>query len=131
MRNWIVSGWSVMFFGCGGGKTVEVRNSDPEAWITSHSEQSEILVGDVTLFIGASSDNNHQESDLITNWYVDNRELCMSVTPTLDGTTSCEVALEEGDEVLRLQVVDPFGATDFDEISLNLICHILNALIVF
>ena len=124
MRNWIVSGWSVMFFGCGGGKTVEVRNSDPEAWITSHSEQSEILVGDVTLFIGASSDNNHQESDLITNWYVDNRELCMSVTPTLDGTTSCEVALEEGDEVLRLQVVDPFGATDFDEISLNLISYV-------
>lgn len=121
MRSWLISSVYFIGFGCGGGKTVEVRNSDPEAWITSHSDQAEIFVGDVTLFIGSSSDANHQESDLLTNWYVDNRELCMGVFPTVDGTSICEAALEEGDEVLRLQVVDPFGATDFDEVSLNLI----------
>jgi hypothetical protein len=107
--------------GCGTDKTVAVRNTDPEAWITSHSDNAEIFVGISTLFFGSASDTNHQEIDLLTNWYVDNRELCMNVTPQVDGTTSCEIALEEGDEVLRLQVVDPLGATSFNEIRLDII----------
>ena len=114
-RSILFSG-TVLFIGCTGGKTIEVRNSTPEAWITSHSDQAEILAGDVVLFIGSASDSNHQENDLLTNWYADNRELCMGVVPEVDGTTICEIALEEGDEVLRLQVVDPLGDTDFDEI---------------
>lgn len=121
MHRSILVSCSVFFFGCAGDKTIEVRNSAPEAWITSHADQAEILAGDVTLFIGSASDSNHQENDLLTNWYADNRELCMGVVPEVDGTTVCEVALEEGDEVLRLQVVDPLGDTDIDEIAINVI----------
>ena len=71
----ILSIFSFLFIGCTGGKTIEVRNKAPEAWITSHTDQTEILAGEVTLFFGAASDSNHQELDLLTNWYVDNREL--------------------------------------------------------
>lgn len=112
---------SFMFVGCTGSKTLEVRNIPPEAWITSHADQVELLAGDVTLFFGTASDSNHQELDLLTNWYAGNRELCMGVVPEVDGTTTCETALQEGDQVLRLQVVDPLGDTDFDEISPNVI----------
>ena len=99
-------------------KSLSVNNAIPEAWITSHDASSEFLEGDVILFFGSATDSNHQEQDLITHWYADNRELCMNVTPLIDGTTKCETSLQAGDEILRLQVIDPLGETAFNELQI-------------
>ena len=117
----IFSAALLILIGCDTDKMLTVRNSDPEVWITSHNSTDEFIVGVSTVFFGAASDANHQESDLVTNWYANNRELCIGVIPEIDGTTVCEASFEEGDDVLRLQVVDPLGATAFDELPLNLI----------
>ena len=68
----------LLFISCG-DKTVTVRNSEPEAIITSHQANEQIYAGVAIDLRGAVSDANHLEEELITHWYADNRELCMNV----------------------------------------------------
>ena len=106
--------------GACGEKTVTVRNSEPEAIITSHQAGESVYAGIPIALRGAVSDANHLEDELVTHWFADNRELCMNVQPLVDGLTSCENAeLLEGESIIRLQVVDPMGATSITELPIE------------
>ena len=43
------------------------------------------------------------------------------VVPLDDGTTTCKVALEEGETIVRVQVTDPQGASGLASLDVNVI----------
>ncbi|MEC7984141.1 MAG: hypothetical protein VX278_03190, partial [Myxococcota bacterium] len=79
----------VFFFACENGKTVTVRNSDPEAVITSHAANAEVYELTEETFQGSVSDLNDNATELRTSWFIDERPLCIDVAPTVDGLTIC------------------------------------------
>ena len=101
----------LIFTGCNSSdEGIKIYNSDPVATITSHSSGDVLLEGTTYTFVGMVSDDNHNTSDLTVSWSTDVRDLCIDITPDLEGTTSCQAVLEAGESKLKLQVIDPEGA---------------------
>ena len=88
---------------CESEKGVTIYNSDPSATITSHASGAELLEGSEYTFIGQVSDENHPSSELKVVWSSNTREICAQTTPEVDGSTTCSVALETGEN----QIISP------------------------
>ena len=95
--------------GCASEKAITTYNNPPTASITSHSDGAEIYEGITINLIGQVSDTNHSESELLARWSSDVRELCPETNASADGAVSCQTSLEEGEQEIRLQVIDPEG----------------------
>ncbi|MEC7984750.1 MAG: hypothetical protein VX278_06280 [Myxococcota bacterium] len=99
-------------------ESIKLINSEPTATITSHTSGEEIMEGYESTFLGLVSDLNHNTTELRVKWSSDVRELCPETTPDADGTTSCRIALESSDTMVKLQVVDPDGAAGVSTVDL-------------
>lgn len=87
------------------------HNSDPAAQITAPADGAAVLEATTVTLRGQASDANHDASELLARWFVAEEEVCTSVAPALDGTTTCEVRVPDGATMeVRLEVVDPDGA---------------------
>ncbi len=106
--------------GCGSEEKLSVHNSAPTAVITSHSDGSSVLEGSTIIFLGKVSDNNDDESELITVWYINGEEACGETRAEADGTTVCMVDITATSAVgVRLQVTDSGSKVGIDEIELE------------
>ena len=106
---------------CNSDESIKVFNSDPEATITSHTEGSELLEAVEYTFVGQVNDANHQNEELLVTWSTNNKELCAQAAASTTGESSCQAALELGDNELRIQVTDPEGAASLTSISITII----------
>ena len=88
-------------------EAVKVHNSAPTIVITSHSDGETFQDGYNVLFLAQVQDDNHETASLNVGWYSDIRTLCPEQAPTFDGISQCDIALEEGESVVRVQVTDP------------------------
>ena len=111
----------LLILACGSDEGIKKFNNPPTASITSHSDGDEILEGYVQIFEGTVNDLNHNNSELSVVWSTGQRELCPPQPPDSNGKTTCEMAFVEGETKLQLQVNDPDGDVDFDEITLVII----------
>lgn len=94
-------------------------NSTPEANITAPADGASVLAGTTLALRGSASDPNHPTSELLARWFVDDTEVCASAAPMEDGTTTCDVTVPDATALaVRLEVLDPEGSADADEISL-------------
>ena len=100
---------SAFGLGCGSEKAITTYNNPPTASITSHSDGAEIYEGVTVNLIGQVADTNHSESELLVRWSSDVRELCPETNASADGAVSCQTSFEEGEQEIRLQVIDPEG----------------------
>ena len=115
-------GGSFLIFGvsCNSEKAVTIYNNEPSVAIVSHSNGSEILEGTEIVLIGQVSDGNHSGSELAVTWSSNIRELCSDV-PSVDGATSCTVALSAEETEVLLQAVDPEGASGLASVDLTIL----------
>jgi len=97
----------------------EVRNTEPTASITSHTEGGEYREEERTQLFGRVADADHAAGELVVNWYVDGEAICKAVTPEDDGSTHCETTLEPGDINIVLEVSDPINASGNDAIGIT------------
>lgn len=111
----------LLFSACTTEKTVAVYNNPPTASITSHSDGVELQAGYEVLFQANVGDGNHEMNELSVTWSSNTRTLCEAQNPTIDGTSVCAISLEEDENLVRIQVVDPENETALDEISLSII----------
>lgn len=93
-------------------------NIDPQATITAPASGAVVDEGDTVWLRGSASDSNDDVSTLTAWWLAGARELCPPDAPADDGTTSCEVLLDEDESTVTLEVHDPHGATDTDAVTL-------------
>ena len=107
-----------MLSGCPSDIEPGIRNSDPRAEITSHSEGAQLDAGYRT-FTGTVEDPDHDVEDLELVWLHDGVEACPPVSPDASGNTTCEIFLESGDSTITLQVEDPLGGIGSDKVSLD------------
>jgi len=110
---------ALLFLSCASEESVKVHNSNPTVTITSHSETEIFQAGYEILFQAQVQDDNDDTASLLVEWNTDQRTLCSAVSPTLDGATQCQATLAEGEQFVRVQVVDPEGAAGLDEVSIT------------
>ena len=104
----------LIIMACRSDKGITIFNTPPEAYITSHEQESEFFVGQSVQFMGSLSDPNDQTSNLMARWYAGTRELCDSTYADEDGKVYCEATIQEGDEQIKLEAIDPDNATGTD-----------------
>ena len=103
---------------------VKEFNSLPSIQIISHGDGSTFDEGIMTTLISQSSDNNHDATSLITNWYADDQELCIEVPVAADGLSSCDALIPFTASVIRAAVRDPENGGGEDDISIIVIENI-------
>jgi len=97
------------------------ENTAPEALITSHADGDTVLEGYAVTFVGEVYDADEALTSLGVTWTTtDDVELCAGAA-TSQGTTSCSVVLEPGEDGITLTVEDSEGATASSTITLDLV----------
>ena len=116
---------SVLGIGCQEHK-VTAFNSEPVATISSHTESDALIEGKSESFLGMVSDDDDAVEELETTWRIGDREVCVDVIPTEDGTTECEITLESSDipgdldlVTVSLTVSDPRSANHTVRVDLD------------
>ena len=107
--------WLPCVLACASEEAVKVYNSTPTVTITSHSGTEVFQDGYTVNFQAQVQDDNHETSSLEVVWSSNTRTLCPASPPTADGVSQCQVALEEGESIVRVQVTDPDDAAAIAE----------------
>ena len=111
----------LLFFGCSNETSTKTFNSNPEATITSHSDDTELLEGENIQFYAQVSDPNHSTEDLLVAWLVDEDIVCDWQPPDNSGFTSCEIRLDSADKIIGAMVKDPQNAAGRDDIRITVL----------
>ena len=98
-------------------------NASPDAVLVSHDDGQQVDAGVEIGFIGSGSDPDHDESELLASWFVDDVEVCAPTALQTGGNTLCTVTLSEGERRIRLTVEDPQGASDSDSIAVQAVAE--------
>ena len=114
---------SLGIVGCASEETVKVFNTEPTASISSHSGGEEILEGAEIVFQGLVSDANHENNTLSVRWSTNLRDVCTGTVPNIDGSTQCQMTLQEGETQVLLQVSDPEGGGGIASVDITLILN--------
>lgn len=98
---------------------IKVYNSTPEANIGSHGDGDVVDAGATVQLWGTVSDDNDDADVLSATWYDGASAICPSLPPDVEGRTSCDVVLDEGEHTLVLEVLDPDNASGTARITLT------------
>lgn len=71
---------SLLFMGCRSDDGLKVYNTEPNATITSHDDESTFTDAVEYTFEGSVSDSNHQNEQLLVRWSTNEREVCPQIT---------------------------------------------------
>jgi len=116
MQGWLAL--TILLCGCPSDIEPGIRNADPRAEITSHSDGDTPEAGFRT-FSGTVDDPDHAVDDLVATWLYDGTEACPALSPDENGSTTCEVFLDSGERSVSLQVQDPLGGIGVAQLDLN------------
>ena len=92
-------------------------NSDPDATILSPSDGDVVEAEVVQYLRGQVGDPNHPLEELKVTWLIDGEERCDESTPNEFGEVACEATFGEDGGKVQLEVRDPEGASDVDQIT--------------
>ena len=111
----------LLAIGCSSETSTKTFNSNPEATITSHSDDTELLEGENIQFYAQVSDPNHNTTDLLVAWLVDEDIVCDWQPPDNSGFTACEIRLASDDKIIGAMVKDPQNAAGRDDIRITVL----------
>ena len=94
-------------------------NSDPDATILSPSDGDVVEAEVVQYLRGQVGDPNHPLEELKVTWLIDGEERCDESTPNEFGEVACEATFGEDGGKVQLEVRDPEGASDVDQITVT------------
>jgi len=107
----------LMLAGCN-DNSLSVRNTAPDAEITSHNDLDTVDQDVPVLFRGRVSDAEQDESLLGITWYLGDAPITGCIEVDEDGVTTCEMILGPGDIDITLEVTDGI-ANDSDIITVT------------
>ena len=110
-----------IIFACSKDDGFYKYNSAPEAFITSHTEETPIEIGSVQEFVAELSDANHDLGDLRAYWLLNDEIICPLLPPDGGGASVCNTTIPDGAEKITVIVEDPQNATGLDEVIFNLV----------
>lgn len=93
-----------------GGNDLRVRNNEPVPTILAPRAAEALVGGYPATLLGTVTDTNHPAGSLVANWLSGEDVICADAPLASDGTTSCDITVDEADAAYTLQVVDPDGA---------------------
>ena len=96
-------------------------NSQPEVTITSHEDGDVVLAGEVVSFSATVSDLNDDFSDLEAQWTASGRVICAFIPPDTDGVSRCETTVQEGENVIQVEVRDPDNESGTDSVDISVV----------
>jgi hypothetical protein len=102
----------VLALGCQSKITVVVTNAKPVATILAPTTGESAVEGSTYTLRGTASDPTTDPPELVARWFVDGAEVCAGSVPAEDGTTTCDMTVPGAAASVRLEVVDPDGASD-------------------
>ena len=70
---------AALLFGCQSDNGVKEFNDLPSIQIISHGDGSTFDEGIVATLVAQASDTNHDSTELLSTWYVDDALLCSDV----------------------------------------------------
>lgn len=91
-------------------KAITIHNPAPEAVFTSHEMGDVLLEGSLQSFSAALTDANHDSSELIASWVMNDVEICPYTSPDDMGNSICEVVIEAAMNEVKVEVRDPKNA---------------------
>jgi hypothetical protein len=104
---------------CNRETQVTPRNADPAAEILSPADGASVAAGDPVALLGSGSDPDHEASELIATWRIDETVVCQAPV-SATGETACQATfLAAGDADVSLTITDPGGATDVAHIGVT------------
>jgi hypothetical protein len=119
MRGLFVVPMTLSLAACSSDSGLKKYNSDPEAFISSHTTGDTVVEGVPETIRGQVGDPNHAIEDLSVTWLLNGTETCDDSIPDGEGVVSCEMTFgTEGGEV-SLEVRDPEGAGDSATVTLE------------
>ncbi|MFT6158210.1 MAG: hypothetical protein ACJA00_000782, partial [Myxococcota bacterium] len=95
----------ILLSGCS-DRTIGVRNTAPDAEITSHSDGEELFQDIPTLFRGLVGDADQDPIGLEVRWFLGDVPLVECVDVDAEGVTECIMTLRPTDERVTLEVSD-------------------------
>lgn len=104
---------------CRSDEGIKKFNSTPQANITSHSDNDDVLEGYPVTFWGSGSDSNHSAEELSATWYSGSTVICELAPLASDGTTTCEYDITIDDSEIILVVKDLENATGEASVALE------------
>jgi len=114
----LAGGLAPLLVGCPSDVEPGIRNSDPRAEITSHSDGDQPQAG-TRLFSGTVDDPDHGVEQLSVSWLYDGGEVCPALSPDSSGNSTCEIFLQSGSRSVALLVEDPIGGLDSAQVDLE------------
>ena len=99
---------------------IGVFNSPPDIQVFSPTEDDSFFVGMDILIEASVSDPNDEPSMLAVQWSWANGALCTDSVPDAEGALTCLLSMPDEDTTVTLEVRDPVGAIDVQEIDLRL-----------
>ncbi|MEC8381491.1 MAG: Ig-like domain-containing protein [Myxococcota bacterium] len=101
-------------------KGININNSAPEVVITSHQDGDVVYTDIPTEFTATVTDSNDGFEDLEVQWTMGERVACSFAPPDVNGLTTCNTSLAEGEGEIQVEVRDPQNSTGLAEVTLDL-----------
>ncbi|MFM2163001.1 MAG: hypothetical protein RLZZ383_2513, partial [Pseudomonadota bacterium] len=114
---------AVLVLGCQSKITVVATNAKPVATILAPTAGESAVEGSTYTLRGTASDPTTDPSELIARWFLDGIEVCVGSAPAEDGTTTCDVTVPDAEASVRLEVLDPDGASDEATATLGVVAN--------
>lgn len=87
-----------------------VRNNLPSPTIVYPRAGDELVEGYAATLRGSVTDTNDRPEGLVATWLAGDEVVCEGAPVAADGSTLCELVVEEGDDTFTLVTRDPDGA---------------------
>ncbi|MFM2162012.1 MAG: hypothetical protein RLZZ383_1524, partial [Pseudomonadota bacterium] len=110
---------ALLALGCQSKITVIATNAKPVATILAPTTGDTAVEGSTYTLRGTAADPTTDPPELVVRWFVDDVEVCAGSVPAEDGLTTCDVVVPTQTAAIRLEVIDPDGASDEATASLG------------
>lgn len=97
------------------------HNALPEVEILSPVQGEALREATLLTLRGAASDPDDAAKDLVARWYVDDVQVCETLTPNTDGSVECAALVPSAAFRVDLEVRDPEGAAAVASVALEVI----------
>jgi hypothetical protein len=119
MREFVVVPLALALAACSSDSGLKKYNSEPEAFISSHTTGDTVVEGVPETIRGQVGDPNHAIEDLSVTWLLNGTETCEDSIPDEVGVVSCEMIFGTDGGEVSLEVRDPEGAGDSAAVTLE------------
>ncbi|MGC6508152.1 MAG: fibrinogen-like YCDxxxxGGGW domain-containing protein [Myxococcota bacterium] len=118
---WFTVLFGSLLVGCQSDNGVKEFNDLPSIQIISHGDGSTFDEGITVTLVAQASDTNHEPTELLSSWFVDDALLCSDVPVDSEGLSNCETLIPPGSNLIRASVRDPLNGGGEDVIAISVV----------